>query len=330
MKRVPVPTVITALILVIVLAIYSVTYTVRFSEAVVKVRFGNPQAVVKEPGLKFKWPAPIETVKHYDMRLRVLDTPETEIKTRDGQNVIVGCFAIWRIADPLLFYKRVPDESKAENKLRDRINESRATVIGQHDWSELISLDRARVDAGFEQIEREMLADAAPGILQDYGVELKRVGIWRISLPEEATASVQESMRKERERMASKYRREGEAINQAIVARAESQSQQIMAFAERKAKEIEAAGVRASQRIFEQIAREDAEFFIWLRWLEALEAALKTRSTIFLDANDEIFKYFSRPPTTTPVAPALERQPAGDPPAPEPPHELPGAADPTP
>jgi membrane protease subunit HflC len=126
MKRIPLPTVVTATVLVVILVVYSITYQVRFSESVVKVRFGKPRKVISEPGLKLKWPYPIETVKHYDTRLRVLDTPETEIKTRDSQNVIVGCFAIWRITDPLLFYKRVPVERTAEDKLRDRINESRA------------------------------------------------------------------------------------------------------------------------------------------------------------------------------------------------------------
>jgi membrane protease subunit HflC len=301
MKRIPVPAMITAAVLVSILVIYSITYQVRFSESVVKVRFGKPKKVISEPGLKLKWPAPIERVRHYDTRLRVLDTPETEIKTRDAQNVIVGCFAIWRIKDPLLFYISVPVERTAEDKLRDRINESRAKVVGQHDWSDFVNLDSELVEQSHQQIETEMLQNCAGGIREDYGVEVVRVGIRRISLPEEATASVQQSMRQERERMAARYREEGESLKQAIVARAESQSKQILAFAERKAKAIEAEGVKASERVFEQIASEDTEFFMWLRWLEALEAMFKQRTTIFLDSNGEIFKYFSRPPSESMV-----------------------------
>jgi membrane protease subunit HflC len=280
--------------LVVILVVYSIMYEVRFSEAVVKVRFGDPQAVIKEPGLKFKWPAPIERVRHYDTRLRVLDTPETEIKTSDGQNVIVGCFAIWRIEDPLEFYKRVSTEAEAERGLRDRINNSRAKVIGQHNWSEFVNLDSDLIDTSYARIEQEMLDDAGPGIGTDYGVALERVGIYRISLPEEATAKVQDSMRKERERMAAQFREEGESKKQAIVARAGSQSKQILAFAESKAAEIEAVGVKASRRVFEQIEKEDAEFFLWLRWMEALEAMFRQRTTVFLDSNHEIFQYFSR------------------------------------
>ena len=296
MKRIPIPTVVTAIVLVLILVTYAITYQVRFSEAVVKVRFGKPKDVVTNPGLKLKWPYPIETVKNYDIRLRVLDTPETEIKTVDAQNVIVGCFAIWHIEDPLLFFISVPVERTAEDKLRDRINESRAKVIGQHGWSDFVNLDNKLIADSYARIEQEILQDCADGILRDYGVKVERVGIRRISLPEEATASVQKSMQQERNRMAARYREEGESLKEAIIARADSQSKQILAFAERKAKEIEAAGVKASQRVFEQIAEEDTEFFIWLRWLEALEAALKTRTTIFFDTRDEIFEHFSKPP----------------------------------
>jgi membrane protease subunit HflC len=308
MKRLPIPTLIVAITLIVILVVYSIVYQVRFSEAVVKVRFGNPQAVIKEPGLKLKWPAPVERVRHYDIRLRVLDTPETEIKTSDGQNVIVGCFAIWRIEDPLEFYKRVSTEQEAEKGLRDRVNNSRAKVIGQHNWSEFVNLDSELVDASYARIEQEMLTDAAPGIQKDYGVALERVGVYRISLPEEATAKVQESMRKERERMAAQFREEGESKKQAIVARADSQSKQILAFAESKAAEIEAAGVKASRRIFEQIEQQDATFFLWLRWMEALEALFKQRTTVFLDSNHEIFQYFSRPQVEP--EPAAEREQA--------------------
>ena len=297
MKRIPMPAVITALALIVILIVYTVVYPVRFSEAVVKVRFGVPVAVITDdPGLKFKWPAPIERTYAYDTRLRVLETAETEIKTRDGQNVIIGCYAVWKIDDPLLFFKRVPVERTAEEKLADRISESRSKVIGQHNWSEFVNLDENLIAASYDQIEQEMLADAAPGIETDYGVKLKRVGIWRISLPEEATATVQESMKQERERMAARFREEGQSMKEAIVARADSQAKQIRAFAESKAKEIEAAGVRASAGIFEQIAQEDAEFFIWLRWLEALEVALQQKSTIFLDSNSELFQRFNSPP----------------------------------
>lgn len=303
MRRIPIASLVTATILILILLVYLVSYQVRFSESAVKVRFGKPIEVVEEPGLKFMWPYPIEAIRKYDKRLRTLETPETEIKTADAQNIIVGCFAFWRIADPLQFSISVPEEREAENKLRDRVNQTRDKVVGQHAWSDFINLDSELVERHHQQIEREFLADCAKEIREQYGIELVRIGIWRVSLPEEATGSVQESMKKERERLASQYREEGKSLKEAIVARAESQSRQILAFAERKAQEIETAGVRAAQRIFEQIDPADSDFFIWLRWLEALESSLKQKTTIFLDYNGEIYKFFSQPPTENLLTP---------------------------
>lgn len=299
MSRIPVPTLVTAVFLVLVLVIYSVTFQVRFSEAAVKVRLGQASAasVIREPGLYWKLPPPIEFVRKYDTRMRVLETPETEVKTQDGQNIIVGCFAMWRVADPYLFSIRVPVEREAEEKLRTRVNETRATVIGHKRMSDFVNLDRERVNASYTQIEKEMLDAAAPGIRNDYGIELLRVGVRRISLPQEATQTVLESMKQEREKLAARYREEGKSLAAAITASAESARKQILSFAERKAQEIESAGVKASERIFEQIGTEDKDFFIWLRYLEALEASLKQKTTLFLDSQTDIFQYFVKPPT---------------------------------
>lgn len=297
MRRIPIASLITAAILVLILVVYSITYQVRFSESAVKVRFGKPIAVDENPGLKFKWPYPIEEVRKFDKRLRKLDTPETEIKTVDAQNIIVGCFAFWHVADALKFSTSVETERVAEDMLRDRVNQARDKVIGQHNWSDFINLDSAVVDEQHKKIEEEFLEACAAGIRTDYGVDISRIAIRRISLPEEATGAVQQAMKSEREAIASLYREEGKSLKQAIVARAESQSKQILAFAERKAQEIETAGVRAAQRIFEQIDQSDADFFIWLRWLEALETSLKQKTTIFLDSNGEIYKHFVQPPT---------------------------------
>lgn len=314
MKRFPWTSVLAAMAIAIVLLTYMITYQVRFSDAAVKIRFGKVQQVVREPGLYMKWPAPIDRVKTYDTRLRVLDTNESEIKTRDGQNIIVGCYALWRVAKPETYCVRVENDQVAEQYVRDRVNEARAKVIGRHNLSEFVSLEREVVDQNFDAIQREMLEMAAPGVLADYGVELKGVRIRRFALPEGATQTVQEAMRQERERLAARYKTEGEALRDAIKARAENARKTIMDFAARKAQEVQSAGVNASTRIIQSIDKEDQEFFIWLRYMEALEAALAQKTTIFMDANTDIFKTFAQPEDllgrTPPNPPAAADKPA--------------------
>lgn len=296
MKRVPIVTLLTVLMLVAAFAAYAVTFRVRFSEVAVRVRLGkaDESSVIRDPGIYLFTPL-IESVKVYDRRVRVLEAPEVEMKTRDGKNLIVGMYALWQIDNPLQYYVRSADDEKARAQLRDRLNQERATVLGRHDLSELFSLDAEQVAANHAKLEQEILAAAAPGILKDYGIKLVSVGIPRFSFPETVNTKVTETMVQEREAIAGAFRKEGEAKAEAIKARANAAKATILEFAKNKAKQIENEGVEASQRIIAQIKPADREFFIWLRWMDALKASLREKSTIFFENDSELIQRFMSP-----------------------------------
>ncbi len=294
-------TLIVALPVVLILLLAASTYQVAFNQVAVKVRFDEGE-VIREPGLRLKWPWPIEHVQHYDQRLQTLDTPETEIKTIDGKNVIVGAYALWTIEDPLQFYRRVRTVDEAEKQMRSRISQAQAAVIGQSNLSDFVNLDAALVEQKYDALLERMRETVAPGLRADYGIHVAELGLRRISLPRETTQEVFNSMRAERNKLAARFREEGKSQAEGIKARANSEAKQILEFASSKAQEIKSAGVQASTRIYEQIAAEDAEFFEWLRWLDALKASLAQKTTIFLDQNSPLFGPFVNPPAVPPAA----------------------------
>lgn len=300
MSKVSIPTLLIAAAVVLILLVFAFTFQVDFNQVAVKARFGKADAssVIRDPGLKFRWPYPFESIETYDVRLRPIDTPETEIKTVDGKMVIVGAYVIWRIEDPLQFYLRVPQRSvaEAEKLMRSRISQTQAAVIGQSTLSDFVSLDVKQKDANYERMLSQMLAGVAPGLKADYGIEVRRIGLRRISLPKEAMQQVFASMQQERNRLAARYRQEGKSKAEGIKARAEANAQQILAFANRRAKEIESAGIAASTQILKKIQQEDAGLFILLRELDALRASLSQKTTIFLDEKSPLFKPFVQPP----------------------------------
>ncbi|MFN0136797.1 MAG: SPFH domain-containing protein [Phycisphaerae bacterium] len=295
MRRLPIAAITTGAGLALVLVLYWVSYQVRFNETAVRIRFGKAEEVIQTPGFGWKLPWPIETVKPYDRRLRVLDTPETELKTQDGQILIVGLFGLWRIQDPMVYHVRVPSEAEAEDKIRARLNEARNTVLGRHNMTELFNLDAEVVTAARDKIETEIAAAAAPGLLADYGIKLEEVRVRRNTVPEEATQQIQAAMGAERAALAARYTEEGKSTAETIRSRARAAREQILQFADRRAKEIESAGVRASERIFAQIQTDDSDFFIWLRQLEAIQAALKNKTTIFLDSSHDLAEPMAAP-----------------------------------
>lgn len=302
MKRFPLPTVLTAAALVVLLIIYAVTTQVRFSEQAVKVRWGKAATEPLAPGLHFYLPL-VESVHKYDTRLRMLDTPETEVTTQDGQTIIVGCYVLWRVQNALQFHTRLGGNAlDAESTLRTRINQARASVLGQHSMSELVNLDAEVVSKSHQQIYAEMKAAVHDALLSNYGVEIVQVGIRRVTMPEEATQTILQAMSSERLRLAAKYTEEGKAMAETIKASAKASADQIRSFVGSKAAEIESAGTKAAQRTLAQIQAEDADFFIWLRYLDALQSALRQRSTIFIDSGSDLFQVFNRPTATVPTA----------------------------
>lgn len=302
MQRLSIPTVIVAALVVAILITYMVTHQVSFYQQAVKVHLGHADesSVIREPGLKFRWPWPIEQIQTYDTRLQTLDAPETEVKTVDGKNLIVGTYALWKIEDPLRFYNRVKTMARAEEQLRARIAQQQATVVGQKTVPFFVNLDRHTVDANYDQFVAEMKAGVEQSLFDDFGIRVVEVGIRRISLPREVTQEVFKSMTEDRKRYAARFREEGKSRAEAIKARAESDAKQILAFADRKAQEIRSAGIQASTRILSQIESGDREFFEWLRWLEMIKASLAQRTTIFIDKDWPLFKPFVEPPNAAP------------------------------
>ncbi|HSV26829.1 MAG TPA: SPFH domain-containing protein, partial [Sedimentisphaerales bacterium] len=60
------------LIIALVLLLYSVSFQVRETESAIVTRFERPRGeAITEPGLYWKWPAPIEAVHKFDSRMRL-------------------------------------------------------------------------------------------------------------------------------------------------------------------------------------------------------------------------------------------------------------------
>lgn len=301
MKKIPLLTLITAGVLVMLVIFFAFSFQVRFSEVAVRARFGKATeaSVFSDPGLKLRIPL-IDNVKIYDKRLHVLDAPETETKTDDNRTLVVGVYAVWRIVDPLKFYVSVVDEHKAEEKIRTRINQARQTVVGSYVLADFVNLDSAHVEASYKKMQHDMLAEVRNDVRDTYGIEITQVEIRRISLPERNTQPVFQQMIKGNERESTRLREEGVAQARAIEARALSAADQIGSFTLRKAQTIEAAGIQAEASILEKIDLENQELYLFQLDLEALRSSLAGNVTIFMDSATQLWKILGTEPTVAP------------------------------
>lgn len=294
MKRLP--TILATVVLVAVLATYMCSFEVRSTEVAILKTFGKPVGEpLTEPGLKFKWFWPIQTVVKYDNRRRILEDKTEETITRDGKNVILTTYTVWRIADPRKFHENFQVEESGARSLRSLIQTQKNAEVGQHDFSEFASLSAGPGDAA----ARRPLSAIEDAILkrlqdvdQDQGVEVIAFGIKRLGLPQAVTSSIFDSMKAAQERKAGLYTSEGDSKAQAIRAEAEAARRRILSVVQQKVSQIEAEGQTRVSEYYKQF-NEHPELRIFLDNLRAMKKALATRSTLIFDTRFLPFSLFT-------------------------------------
>ncbi len=289
-----------ALAVATVLLVYMVMFQVRYDQVAVRTTWDkvvepqrdadgnidpdNPGSLILEPGYGFKWPTPIQKVRVYSKKIQLLEDQLTEIQTADGYSVTVKMYLAWRIEDPYAFFLRLETEKEAEDQLISMMGELNE-VVSKYRFDQLVNPNPDQVK--LENIEQEgldFLRGKLSAIQPGYGIKLEQVGIRRIILPEATTQKVFDRMTKTREQLAEKARSEGNAEANKIKAQAEAAKKRILAFAERRAQAIRDEGNREAAQYFSAF-REDQDFAIFQRQIDALKEMLSNNTTFILDAN---------------------------------------------
>ena len=271
-------------------------YQVRYDQVAVQTTFdkADDTSIRETPGLKWRWPWPVNKVALYPKRLQVLEDKIEELQTSDGKSVIVKTYLTWRIANPLDFYITLKDPAEANRQLSSRLREVRG-LISNYRFDELVNTDRSRLK--LTQIEQQASAMLNEALTEaGYGITIESVGIHKVVLPESTTEKVFETMIAAREQLAENALQEGQAQASAIRSEAASARERILAFAERKAQEIRSLGDREAAQQYANFA-QDEEFAIFLRKIEALRKMLDHNTTFVLSADSlGILDWFQNDP----------------------------------
>jgi len=273
-----------AALVVAALLLSTIAFTVdELKDIVVVKTFGRVTSVyegAKDAGLKFKWPWPIQRLLRYDARTFTLeDPPYAELQTRDQQNILITMYCTWRIKDPEKFHRTIVTEAKATKNIRDRLSAHKNNVLGRYTLDSLVNTDPAKMKIA--QIEQEVLEPLRQEMSDQYGVEIRSVGMKALGLPQVVSNAVIEMQKTEREEFVQQYKAAGEALATAIRARADRASKQILAFAAGKAMKIRAEGDSAAAKYYRKYAANE-RLGMFLRTLESLRA-LKDNTQIVLD-----------------------------------------------
>jgi membrane protease subunit HflC len=301
----------TSLILLVVLAVVFVissgAYTVDETQQVIITQFGRPVGdAITEPGLKIKIPF-IQVANRFDKRFLEWDGAANQVPTRDKRFIWVDTYARWRISDPLRFFERLRDELGAQSRLDDILDGETRNAIARHDLVEVVrSTNRppdevlleseeetailALIEGGRATITAEVLERAKERIT-DLGIELIDFQLKRINYVEEVQQDVFARMIAERNRVAERYRSEGEGEAARIRGEGERELKRIQSEAYRSAQELQGDADAEATGVYSEAYNRDASFYAFMKSLETLEETADANSTLILSTDADLLEY---------------------------------------
>ena len=271
-----------AIFSLVILFVLSTIIVVDETEQVVILQFGKPIKIIKEPGLNFKLPAPIQVLNSFEKRLLEYDVPPEEILSRDKKSLIVDNYVRWRIVDPLLFLQTVRAIPTAKTRLDDIVYSELRQELGTHDMHEIITEAR--------ELIMEKVTIASNEETSKYGIEVIDVRIRRVDLPRENEASIYARMEAERKRQANKFRSEGEEEAQKIRAATDRDKTVLLAEAYKTSQQIRGEGEAEALDIYAVSFSKDPEFYEFIRTLETYEKVIDKKTTLVLPGDSKLFK----------------------------------------
>ncbi|MFI4881672.1 MAG: SPFH domain-containing protein [Phycisphaerales bacterium JB064] len=284
-----------AILFVVVLLVYAMTFTVRFTESAVVTRFGEVHTEIEQPGLRFKWFYPIEGVTKYETTNRLAQARIETYQTRDDRQLIVGAFAIWRVKPEEVgtFYRRfsnagprAADQYRAAATLVEETLRSSMSALSAYTMSDLFTPNEGA--SKLEELEARVLAQMKSTLEgqgeRAFGLEIVAAGVARTSLPQTTTEAALERMRQDRARIVTSLQERGASEAGAVRSQAESNAAKILAFAEARARQIRSRGDEEAARYLAQMT-EVPGLAIYLKNLELLEEAMFSRATLLFSTD---------------------------------------------
>lgn len=298
-------------------------FVVSQTEQAIVLQLGQPVGEPREPGLHFKMPF-IQNVRFFDRRILSIDAPAEQvviassqtgrvfnppapvetpegteataidgeegprIENVSGEPIIVDTFARYKIVDPLQFMKTLRNVENASSRIESILNDSARAVLGETTLSELLSQERTNVMAAIRKRVNDKVAKDA------LGIEIVDVRIVRADLTSELRDSTVKQMNSALQERATERKAQGQEKALEIRSTADKERTILLAEAQRDSQIIRGEGDREAIKIYADAFNVDAEFYSFLRSMEAYEKTMANPQTrMILSPDNAFFKHFS-------------------------------------
>ncbi|MBZ2161164.1 protease modulator HflC [Alteromonas stellipolaris] len=283
---------IAVLVLLAVLASGSL-FVVTEGERAIVIQFGKVQrddatgdTKVFEPGLHFKLPF-IDSVRHLDARVQTLDDTPDRFVTSEKKDLIVDSYVKWRIDDFARYYLSTGgNKLQAEALLKQKVNNGLRSEFGTRTIAQIVSGERsALMNQAMEQASTSS---------DELGIEIVDVRVKQINLPTEVSNSIFQRMRAERAGVAREHRSEGQEQAEVIRADIDAKVTVMLADAERNTRQLRGEGDALAAEIYADVYSKNADFYSFLRSMDAYKASFNNKQDVMVIAPDsDFFRYMN-------------------------------------
>lgn len=224
----------------------------------------------------------------------------------------INTYARWQIIDPLQFFKRMRDEQGAQSRLDDILDGETRNAVASRDLLEVVrSTNRdPEADATIVEIVEDSLEAISIGRdsiqqeiqklanerAEDLGIAILDFRFKRINYVEEVRRTVFDRMISERNRIADKFRSEGEGEAAQINGEKDRELKSIQSEAFRRAEEIRGEADARATAIYagaydqSQAARD---LYSFTRTMESYGNVFDERTSIILSTNSDFYQYLN-------------------------------------
>lgn len=276
--------IVTALAIGLLLHPYVVT---EADEYTLIKQFGKVETVISSPGIAFKAPF-IQTVQKIPKKKMVYDIDPSDVTTKDKKVMNVDSFIVWSVNDPVKYLSTLSaSEDKAKVRLANTVYNSVKTVMSRTSQEDIIS----GRDGELAKAVTENIGSA----LDAYGIKVYAVETKKLDLPDSNKEAVYQRMISERQNIAAQYTADGEYQSALIRNETDKTVKETVAKAEAEAEKIKAEGESQYMQILSDAYNDEnkADFYNYVRSLDALKNSLKGDKTLILDRNNELVKILS-------------------------------------
>jgi membrane protease subunit HflC len=274
-----------AFILIILAA--SSLYTVKEDEYALILRFSKVESIKSESGLYFRIPF-IETILKFPKNLQLYDLRPSDVLTSDSKAMSVDSYVLWKISDPLQFYKTLGSIAEAQVRLDASTYNALKNVIGRKEQNAIIT----QQDTGRDTLNEEIFQNVK-NTSTGYGIEIMDVKVKRFDLPQANEEAVYRRMISDRNQIAARYLAEGQSEANMLKNEVDKKVSLLISEARVTAEELIAEGEAEYMRLLAETfdTKEKQDFYIFMRSLEALKASLTgDDKTVVLGRDSDIAK----------------------------------------